>query len=381
MGVADDYATALLSVFKGPASRYTYRVAERETGILHAKIYAIANGKQSLALSDLGETLAKLERLDPQKLAATTWLGRFVDEAKMRAQRERLRGGAAMIPLETLLNGLVRVIGFLMPKGGGSVFIWAGAGATVTVGQPQVQQAQIWEREGIIAEAIGEVVAAGGFENRNRDNAELPLKSAAIARLTSHAQPIALIEDTAGRVSLIPVFERLRSETGSHHIQRSESMTFQLENPKTWSRAHEIANGGGSIEEIWIMEVTFKSGGSRVSPPRRHVLIDSGMSAPNAKRHQEFSITTPAIAKWLDTTAEAFAENGASNVTIPTISQWPKFNTILGAQPMDYPYPENTGKLFMVVYIAHSKDLVSNFQQAIRLQHGPLCELFAEEVR
>jgi hypothetical protein len=207
MGVADEYAKALLSVFKGPASRHSYRDAERITGILHAKIYAIANGKQSLALADLGETLAKLERLDPQKLAAATWLGRFADEAKMRAQLERHRGGIAMIPLETLLNGLFRVIGFIMPKGGGSVFIWAGAGATVTVGQPQEQQARLWEQQGVIAEAVGDVVAAGGFEKRNGDRAELPLRSAAIARLTSHAQPVALIEDTAGRVSLIPVYE------------------------------------------------------------------------------------------------------------------------------------------------------------------------------
>ena len=158
-------------------------------------------------------------------------------------------------------------------------------------------------------------------------------------------------------------------------------MTFQSENRKTWSRAHEITNGDGSIDEIWLMEVTFRSGGSRISPPRRHVLVDTGMSAPNSKRHEEFSITTPAISKWLDATADAFAENGASNVTSPTVSQWAKFNTILGAQPLAYPYRDNAGKFFMAVYISHSKDMVSNFQQAIRMEHGPLGELFSEEVK
>ncbi|MEQ1618983.1 MAG: hypothetical protein ABL883_11650 [Terricaulis sp.] len=381
MGVADDYASALLSVFQGPG-RLSYREAERHTGILHAKIHAIANGKQSLALADLGETLAKFERLDPKGLAADVWLDLFVGEK--RAQRERLRGGEVMIPLESLLAGLFKVIGFLMPRGGGgTMFIVAGAGATVTVGLPQIHQARLWEQEGVIADAVSEIVAAGGIDTNNRELFELPLDSAATTRLTNQAQAIALIRDEMGRISLIPAPTQTgnQPQTNGHHNQRSGSMTFQLENPKTWSRVLEIATGGGSIEEIWLMEATFKSSGSRVSPPRRHVLMDSGMSVPNSKRHQEFSITVPSIARWLDTAAEAFAENGASNVTIPTTSQWPKFNTILSAQPMAYPYRENAGKFFMACYISHSKDLVSNFQQAIRMEHGPLCELFAEEVR
>lgn len=163
----------------------------------------------------------------------------------------------------------------------------------------------------------------------------------------------------------------------TYMVKERQDMSFETDCPKSTKLIKEICDQPNQIDSIIVYEITIRSMGKAVDPPRVHQLYqysNSNKDRPLSPKF-DFKIAEKNMVYW----ASNFVLGGVEAINTPSLLQLPKLNVNMAAQPVHDAYGENPSKIFAILYLQHAADRYTVFQGNIRMHHEQIAETFKDE--